>query len=558
MEKLIIKNGLVFDPINNIEGEIKDILIQDGKIVDKLSSEKDCKVIDAKNKTVIPAALDIHTHVASQQVNWARLIGANHTKFKEIWKGLTLENIANSYISNGYTFILEANVFPSLARQTIFNFKHLPVLDKAMLLNVSNFWPLELEFQRGKIDTMAVFLSDLLSKTKGFGLKVYNPFESENWNLKILRKDVSSKGRLYNFSALDVYENLTKANEYLGLPHSIHAHIEGYEQLKAKNNLFTIINAIKALNLERISEINGVKERSQIFHIAHASAYNVDGNNMELINLLNENKNIDVDLGFVGFYEINPLITSDRRLIDSLLNGENIENRRKVISSAVEFEGDTFATLRSFDKKNLQDCIMWANAIDIPLKVNNKWQIQLSVNFPNYAQIDDIPRIATWLISKEARNKFMGGMNENFLKSNSLLDNDKSLTFNDFVILTRASPAKSLGLANIKGNLSIGADADINILDLNINNTDIAKNFKLFQETLSNIEYVIKTGEIIKHKEKIDLNSQGKIFWSKGKVDVENKDLIMNSKREFYQKYGSIFYKSMEISITNNYLREIQ
>jgi formylmethanofuran dehydrogenase subunit A len=311
MEKSIIKNGLVFDPINNIEGEIKDILIQDGKIVDKLSSEKDCKVIDAKNKTVIPAALDIHTHVASQQVNWARLLGTNHIKFKEIWQGLTIENIAKSYISNGYTFILEANVFPSLARHTIFNFKHLPVLDKAMLLNVSNFWPLELEFQRGKIDSMAVFLSDLLAKTKGFGFKVYNPFESENWNFKILRKDVSSKGRLYNFSALDVYENLTKTNEYLGLPHSIHAHIEGYEQLKAKNNLFTIINAIKALNLERNAEINDSKERSQIFHIAHASAYNVDGNNIELINLLNENKNIDIDLGFVGFNEINPLITSD-------------------------------------------------------------------------------------------------------------------------------------------------------------------------------------------------------------------------------------------------------
>ncbi len=558
MEKLIIKNGLIFDPINNIEGEIKDILIQDGKIVDKLSSEKDCKVIDAKNKTVIPAALDIHTHVASQQVNWARLLGTNHIKFKEIWQGLTMENIAKSYISNGYTFILEANVFPSLARYTIFNFKYLPVLDKAMLLNVSNFWPLELEFQRGKIDSMAVFLSDLLNKTKGFGFKVYNPFESENWNFKILRKDVSSKGRLYNFSALDVYENLTKVNEYLGLPHSIHAHIEGYEQLKAKNNLFTILNAIKALNLERTSELNGAKERSQIFHIAHASAYNVDGNNIELINLLNDNKNIDIDLGFVGFNEINPLITSDRRLIDTLLNDENLEKSRKVISSAVEFEGDTFATLRSFDKMNLHDCIIWANALDIALKVNNKWQLQLSVNFPNYAHINDIPRIATWLISKEARDKFMAGMNENFLKNNTLLDNDKILTFKDFVILTRASPAKSLGLANIKGNLGTGADADINILDLNLNDTDISKNYELFQEALSNLDYVIKAGEIIKHGEKIDLNPQGKIFWSKGKVDVENKDLIMNSKRDFYQKYGSIFYKSMEISISNNFLREIQ
>jgi len=558
MEKLIIKNGLVFDPINNVEGEVKDILIQDGKIVDKLSSEKGSKVIDAKNKTVIPAALDIHTHIASQQVNWARLIGANHIRFKEIWQGLTMENIAKSYLSNGYTFILEANVFPSLARHTIFNFQHLPVLDKAMLLNVSNFWPLELEFQRGKIDSMAVFLSDLLAKTKGFGFKVYNPFESENWNFKILRKDVSSKGRLYNFSALDVYESLTKTNEYLGLPHSIHAHIEGYEQLKAKNNLFTILNAIKALNLERASKINGTKERSQIFHIAHGSAYNIDGNNIELINLLNENKNFDIDLGFISFNEINPLITSDRRLIDTLLNDENLENRRKVISSAVEFEGDTFATLRSFDKKNLQDCIMWANAIDIALKVSDKWQLQLSVNFPNYAHINDIPRIATWLISKEARGKFMSGMNEDFLKNNSLLDNDNILTFNDFIILTRASPAKSLGLAKIKGNLSAGADADINILDLNFNDTDISTNYELFQEALSNLDYVIKAGEIVKHGEKIDLNPKGKIFWSKGIVDIENKDLIMNSKREFYQKYGSIFYKSMEISITNNLLREIQ
>ena len=64
----------------------------------------------------------------------------------------------------------------------------MPVLDKAMLLNVSNLWPLELEFQSGKIDDMAVFLSDLLLKTYGFGFKIYNPFENETWNLKELRE----------------------------------------------------------------------------------------------------------------------------------------------------------------------------------------------------------------------------------------------------------------------------------------------------------------------------------------------------------------------------------
>lgn len=557
MEKLIIKNGLIFDPLNKIAGEVKDILIQDGKIVEKFSSENDVKTIDAKNKTIIPAALDVHTHIASQQVNWARLIGANNSDFKEIWKGLTLEYIAKSYIANGYTFILEANVFPSLARQTIFNFKHLPVLDKAMLLNVSNLWPLELEFQRGKIDNLAVFLSDLLSMTKGFGFKVYNPFESESWNFKDLRKDVSSKGRLYNFSALDVYENLTKANEHLGMPHSIHAHIEGYEQIKAKNNLFTILNKIKSLGLESNSQLDSELKRLQIFHIAHASAYNVDGNNIELINSLNEDNNIDVDLGFLGFDKINPLITSDRRLINSLLKNNGNKSGKALISCAVESEGDIFATLRNFDKKNIQDCILWANGIDIALKVDNKWQLQFSVNYPNYANINNVPEIATWLVSKDAREKFTTGMNKNFLTNNSLQDNDKALTFNEFIILTRASPAKSLGLGNLKGCLSEGADADVNVLDLNINNIDLSKDYEKLKNALSNIEYVIKSGEIVKHKEKYNLIYQGKIFWSKGNVEVEDKELILKNKKDFYQKYSSIFYESLRISIDDNYLKQI-
>ena len=187
MSKLIIKNGLVYDPINKIEGEKKDILVESGKIVERFTGNKDIKEIDATGKTVIPSAIDIHTHVASQQINWVRLLGSNNEKFNKVWQGLALKNIARDYISMGYTFILEANVFPSLAKQTIFNFQQIPVLDKAMLLNISNFWPLELEFQRDKTKDMAVFLSDLLSKTYGFGFKVYNPFECEAWNFKEMR-----------------------------------------------------------------------------------------------------------------------------------------------------------------------------------------------------------------------------------------------------------------------------------------------------------------------------------------------------------------------------------
>ena len=554
MERLVIKNGLVFDPLNNIVGEKKDILIESGKIVEKFSTLTDIKEIDANGKTVIPAASDIHTHVASQQVNWARLLGANVDMFKETWKGLTLGKIAKDYIKMGYTFILEANVFPSLAKQTIFNFKQLPVLDKAMLLNVSNFWPLELEFQRGKIEEMAIFLSDLLSKTYGFGFKLYNPFENEAWNFKELRDGLSNQGRLYNFSALDVFETVVRSVESLGLPHSAHAHIEGYEDERGNANLFDVLDKISSLNLRSNQKTDLNSERSQILHLAHANAYSPNGDNVKILKLLNENHTFDIDVAFIGFDPINPLITSDRRLINSI---DILENPYKLIRCAVEFEGDYFVSLRTFDKSNLNACTLWGNALDLALNIKDKLQLSFSLNYPNYANILDIPEIATWLVSKDARDNFMRGMNNHFITNHPLNNEEKSLSFSEFVTITRVSPAKSLGLGMIKGNLGIGADADINILDINIDNVNISKSYEALKIALQRIDYVIKAGEIVKNYNKIDLSLNGLIFWSSGKPNTERRESVLSRKRDFYQKYSSLFYNSTKCSVEAHVLRKI-
>ncbi len=554
MERLVIKNGLVFDPLNNIVGEKKDILIESGKIVEKFSTLTDIKEIDANGKTVIPAASDIHTHIASQQVNWARLLGANNDRFKETWKGLTLEKIAKDYISMGYTFILEASVFPSLAKQTIFNFKQLPVLDKAMLLNVSNFWPLELEFQRGKIEEMAIFLSDLLSKTYGFGFKLYNPFENEAWNFKELRDGLYNQGRLYNFSALDVFETVVRSVESLGLPHSAHAHIEGYEDERGNANLFDVLDKISSLNLRSNQKTDLNSERSQILHLAHANAYSPNGDNVKILKLLNENHTFDIDVAFIGFDPINPLITSDRRLINSI---DILENPYKLIRCAVEFEGDYFVSLRTFDKSNLNACTLWGNALDLALNIKDKLQLSFSLNYPNYANILDIPEIATWLVSKDARDNFMRGMNNHFITNHPLNNEEKSLSFSEFVTITRVSPAKSLGLGMIKGNLGIGADADINILDINIDNVNISKSYEALKIALQRIDYVIKAGEIVKNYNKIDLSLNGLIFWSSGKPNTERRESVLSRKRDFYQKYSSLFYNSTKCSVEAHVLRKI-
>src|SRR5512136_3370258 len=71
MTEYLIKNGSVFDPMQGLKGDKKDIAIKDGKIVDKVGSG--AKVIDAKDKTVMAGAVEIHAHVAGPKVNLGRI-----------------------------------------------------------------------------------------------------------------------------------------------------------------------------------------------------------------------------------------------------------------------------------------------------------------------------------------------------------------------------------------------------------------------------------------------------------------------------------------------------
>jgi formylmethanofuran dehydrogenase subunit A len=240
-------------------------------------------------------------------------------------------------------------------------------------------------------------------------------------------------------------------------------------------------------------------------------------------------------------------------LVNNLINSENAY---KLIRSSVESEGDSFVTLRKFSKKNKKHCVLWANAIDLALNIT-PWQMQFSVNYPNYANITKVPEIATWLLSNKARESFMKDMDAGFLKNNSLASNDNALTFNDFVILTRSSPAKSLGIGSIKGNLGLGADGDLNVLNLNLNDVDVLKDVETLKKALENIEFVIKSGEIIKNQEKFNMSGSGKIFWASGKAEKDDSKLVLTKKKEFYQKYYSTFYDSYTITINKEILRKI-
>ena len=50
--ELRIKGGKVYDPANDIDGEVRDILVRDGRVVDKISEK--AKTINAHGMVVMP------------------------------------------------------------------------------------------------------------------------------------------------------------------------------------------------------------------------------------------------------------------------------------------------------------------------------------------------------------------------------------------------------------------------------------------------------------------------------------------------------------------------
>ena len=68
MDRILIKNGLVYDPASN-EKAVRDIAIAQGRLVDPASIESDV-VIDAKACLVLPGLIDAHTHVLMKTPTW--------------------------------------------------------------------------------------------------------------------------------------------------------------------------------------------------------------------------------------------------------------------------------------------------------------------------------------------------------------------------------------------------------------------------------------------------------------------------------------------------------
>src|SRR5262249_12506188 len=124
---LRITGGKVYDPANNINGQVKDICIADGRIVAQVEGGR---VLDASGMIVFPGGVEIHTHVAGAALNFARaMTPENHRQASHFLHtpdrrmgigGPTPTTFATGYLyaGMGYTTVVEAAVPVLTAKHT--------------------------------------------------------------------------------------------------------------------------------------------------------------------------------------------------------------------------------------------------------------------------------------------------------------------------------------------------------------------------------------------------------------------------------------------------------
>ncbi len=81
--ELIIKGGFIIDPTRKIDGDVGDVAIKDGKIVDKVSSS--AKVIDAKGKTVIAGDCSRVKYIGSKMTAGTVTVSGNADMYVGGW-----------------------------------------------------------------------------------------------------------------------------------------------------------------------------------------------------------------------------------------------------------------------------------------------------------------------------------------------------------------------------------------------------------------------------------------------------------------------------------------
>jgi formylmethanofuran dehydrogenase subunit A len=538
---MIIKGGFVYDPANGILGEEMDISIEDGKVAEK---SEGCEVIDARGMMVMPGGVDAHAHIAGAKVNSGRIMRPEdarrgiepRTKLLRPSTGYTVPNcyaMGYRYARLGYTCAFEAATPILESRHTHEELEEIPIVDKGALTLFGNNWEVLECVRDGDLDKLAAFIAWGLLASRGYGVKVVNPGGGEAWGFGGNVKGIDDPVPNFGVTPIEIIRDLMKANEILRLPHSVHLHTNN---LGKPGNYETTLATLKA-----VEKISASRDR-QVLHVTHMqfSAYGGTGwrdfesKAPEIADYFNRHDQFTMDMGQLIFGSATtmtadaPLEYGNARLLHAKWSNHDIE-----------LEESSGVVPLVYGRKMPINAVQWAIGLELALLTKNPWQMIMTTDHPNGGPFVNYPEVIALLMSRAKREEELASLHELASKRSSLPSIEREMDWNEIAIVTRAAPAKILGLAE-KGHLGVGADGDVTIYDLNPANVDPSKDHKKVKGALAKAKYTIKGGEVVVRDGEIVAVPQGRTYWVEASVPEEQAAKVRADLVEKFAKYYSI------------------
>ena len=490
-----LSGGTVYDPVHGINGEKRDIYLQDGYITRKpASSIKIDKIYDLNGKIIMAGAIDIHTHIGGGKVNIARMmLPEDHradlvskTKLTRSGCGHAAPSTLTAgyrYAEMGYTACFEPAMLPSNARQAHMEMADTPMVDKGAyaMLGSDDFF---LRMLTAKKDREAIsdYVGWIINATQAIAIKVVNPGGINAFKFNQRKLDLDEQNEHYGVSPREIIKSLARAVRELGVPHPLHLH--GCN-LGVPGNMHTTLDTIRA--------VEGMP-----LHLTHVQfhSYGTEGDRKfssgaaEIAEAVNSNPNISIDVGQVLFGQT---VTASGDTMRQYAGHWHAHPKKWVIMD-IECDAGCGVVPFKYRDKNFVNALQWAIGLELFLLINDPWRIFLTTDHPNGAPFTSYPHLIRLLMDRSFRNDMLATINKGAAAASVLSSIDREYTLYEIATMTRAAPARSLGLKN-RGHLGGGAIADITVYN-NIKNKE-----KMFEKPLyvfKNGEEIVKNGKIVK------------------------------------------------------------
>ena len=492
---LVLKNGTIYDPANGVSGVVRDLWIDGGVFVaEPAESEKHrYPAIDLSGTVVMAGGVDMHAHIAGPKVNYARKLRPEDRRTEPVaadgimrsgTRGSTPTTFVTGhlYAGMGYTTVFDAAVPPLGARHAHEEFHDTPVIDKGFLvLGGNHLYALERVAENDQAG-LTQFVAWLLRATRGYGLKVVNPGGVEMWKHGAEHTTgLDTRVEPFDLTPRRIVSMMARAADELALPHPMHLHCN---RLGLAGNSSTTLETMRALE----------GARSHMTHVQFHSYGGEPGDGFsfrsavpELADYVNSHPEITVDIGQVMFGKTTSM-TGDGPLghyLHKVVGG-------KWFNSETELEAGCGIVPVAYKQKSLIHAVQWAAGLEWFLLVKNPWQVALSTDHPNGAAFAAYPEIMALLMSRDLRRECLKQLPEKVLARTTLADLDREYSLDEIAIVTRAAPARMLGLGR-KGQLGVGADADVAAYDPG---PDRKRMFEMPRLVLKGGRVVIDRGEV--------------------------------------------------------------